>query len=205
MITVRICFEQNVGDVWFWPIENYITAYDDVVGITNSAVKHELCFAEFCLRLQIREQLLGGVPAFLVAAVQFHFVTSRCDGKLYIGATQDKYSAQQKSTMIHHEVQVSILRMFADDDAVVGEDPYDAIMTLVWLDEHTVYAKGLHGKLTRRVASELARKLIAMGVKVVKAHRAEGHSLPGAVCVGENEYELDLQALAARLKLDRAL
>ncbi len=106
--------------------------------------------------------------------------------------------------MIHHEVQVSILRMFENENAVVGDDPYDAIMTLVWLDKHTVYAKGLHGKLSRKLAFELVRKLISMGVNVVKAHRAEGHSLPGAVLIAENEYELDLHALAVRLRLGAA-
>ncbi len=102
--------------------------------------------------------------------------------------------------MITHEVQVSTLRFFENDNASVGQDPYDAVATLIWIDEQTVWMKAFHGKLSRKLLRDLLRLLINLNVKTLRAQRAEGHTIPGAIDLGDGLYELDVGRLAARVK-----
>ena len=100
--------------------------------------------------------------------------------------------------MIRHERVCSLLRMF-NADAPHPFEPYDAIVTVLWeADPHTIWLQGFHGKVGPRIIWQLHAWLVAAGITTVKAHRADGHLLPGGVLGADGVTTIDIAAITRR-------
>ena len=87
-------------------------------------------------------------------------------------------------------------------DAPDWDAPHDISLMVRWRPgEPGAADTGLHSAVrphTRATLRALMAALMQAGVRIVYAHRREGHRLPGAVMTASGDWRLDLQALAAR-------
>lgn len=99
---------------------------------------------------------------------------------------------------IRHEPTTSTLRFYgrASDDPT---PQYDAVCTVVWETPRTVWIRGLHGTLTRRLLRELLAWLVDNHILLVKAHRDSARVLPLGVVQVDGHTEIDVAKLAARV------
>lgn len=77
---------------------------------------------------------------------------------------------------------------------------YDAICTIVWETQKTIWIKGLHGTLSRKLLRELVKFFIDNSITTVKAHRAGGHSIPFMAKI-DDHMELSVDDVASKLRL----
>ena len=88
-----------------------------------------------------------------------------------------------------------------NSDAPGPYEPYDAIATVLWeADPHTIWLQGFHGKVGLRILWQLHAWFVEQGITTVKAHRADGHVLPGGVLGPDGGAPVDVAALGRRRK-----
>lgn len=103
--------------------------------------------------------------------------------------------------MIRHDSLISTVR-FYDTETDDPFYPYVAICTIVWESPDVIWVKGLHGDLSRKLLREFLKFLVDSKIKTVKAHRANGKTLPFIV-FRDNEYtEISVESLAKKFIKD---
>ena len=101
--------------------------------------------------------------------------------------------------MIRHELTSSTLRFYE----VESDNPfqqYDAICTLIWEAKDIIWIKGLHGILSRKLLRELVKFFVDNSIITVKAHRADGHSIPFMSKI-DDHMELSVSDVKTKLRL----
>lgn len=99
--------------------------------------------------------------------------------------------------MIRHEPLTAALR-FYERDSDLPTPPYDAICTVVWETRNTIWIRGLHGEMSRKLLRELLEWFIDNGVCTVRAHRDSAHSLPFARTQDDGSFAIDVADLIDR-------
>lgn len=102
--------------------------------------------------------------------------------------------------MIRHKNVVTMLRFYEIDPEPNESPPYDAVCTLVWENDNTIWIQGLHGKLTRKLLREFLKFCYKNDVHKIKAYRSLGHSLPLMIEV-DNHLEISVESLVERFGL----
>jgi hypothetical protein len=102
--------------------------------------------------------------------------------------------------MIEEKTQVTILRFFKKDSSAMAD--YDAIVTVTWMTDTTVFMSGFKGEMTRQNLRELYRWLSKKGITRILAQRSPLHRLPFSTEIEEGLFSIDIGRLLGRLAKD---
>ena len=100
--------------------------------------------------------------------------------------------------MLRHELQTSILRFYTTE----SDDPfaqYDAVCTIIWESPDVVWIRGMHGTISRKTICELVCFLADNNVKLAKAHRSAGRTLPFVTARDDHTIEMDVNAAIKKI------
>jgi len=98
--------------------------------------------------------------------------------------------------MIEEKTQVTILRFFKKNTDQTAD--YDAIITVTWMTDSTVFMSGFKGEMTRTNFRELYKWLAKKGVTRVLAQRSPLHRLPFSTEIEEGLFSIDIGRLLGR-------
>lgn len=99
--------------------------------------------------------------------------------------------------MIEEKSQVTVLRFFNGDASPMAD--YNAILTVTWMTDSTVFMSGFKGTLTKSNLRELCGWLAKNRITRVMAQRYPLHRLPFSTEIEEGLFSIDIGRLLERL------
>lgn len=67
---------------------------------------------------------------------------------------------------------------FYEEENVEDYTPYTAICSVLHESPDTIWIKGFHGNVSRKLYKELATWIVDNNIKLIKANRAESRNIP---------------------------
>jgi hypothetical protein len=99
---------------------------------------------------------------------------------------------------IEEKTQVSVLRFFKKDSESMAD--YDAIVTVTWMTDTTVFMSGFKGTMTKRNLRDLYKWLSKKKITRVMAQRSPLHRLPFSTEIADGLFSIDIGRLLGRLE-----
>ena len=100
--------------------------------------------------------------------------------------------------MIEEKTQVTVLRFFKKESSPMAD--YDAIVTVTWMTDTTVFMSGFKGEMTRVNLRELYKWLTKKGITRIMAQRSPLHRLPFSTEIEEGLFSIDIGRLLGRME-----